>query len=251
MEDNLLLVGIKIVTEKYPETVKYLPKGLLSDIEHIQTMTVPEYSKAVFIKTIEQYLRMLWNACLEYFRDDIGDFGFLDAMTEAISTQMQKAWNQGARAVGVDPSEYTPEDKAELQKIINKEYNYVLELASDIQNAKAEGMTLAEFRSEFKNRIEIWVNRYRDVVNYAKTWFGGRVKLKWVFGKTKKHCTTCSRLNGIVAYSWEWKQSGVRPQHPPNEHLECGGWKCKCRLTVTKQRRSPNALARLQSIAGG
>jgi len=95
----------------------------------------------------------------------------------------------------------------------------------------------------------MWVNRYTDVKNQAKIYFGGKTRLMWVEGDTKEKCPTCLALNGIVAFAQEWEMSGVRPQSPPNEILNCGGWNCSCTLQVTDKRRSPNALQRIMDIA--
>ena len=95
----------------------------------------------------------------------------------------------------------------------------------------------------------MWSNRYNEVVNEAKIWFGGKQRLKWKLGATEKHCTTCQALDGIVAYASEWEQSGLKPQNPPNPNLECGGWHCDCSLETTDEKRSPDALGTLMDLA--
>ena len=96
----------------------------------------------------------------------------------------------------------------------------------------------------------MWAHRYTDVVNQAKVWFGKRkkVKLKWEMGATEEHCATCAALNGIVAYAEDWERSGIHPQNPPNQALECGGWRCDCALVPTTERATNNALERIQDI---
>ncbi len=197
-------------------------------------------------KSIETYDRQLWSYALELYRT--GDGGvFLDKFITAIASQLTRAWNEGAREVGIDPKEMTDDDRAELKAIIDGEYDQIIKLAEAIMESRSG--TLDEFRQKFRSRIDLWVNRYTDVIGRARVYFGGKTRLKWTLGKTEEHCETCATLNGIVAFASEWELAGIKPQSPPNEMLACGGWNCDCSLEVTDQRRSPNALDTLMNIA--
>lgn len=198
----------------------------------------------LLVKTEGAMDRHLWAASLEMFRT--GDLsGFLDVFVVEIRNQLTRAFNEGARDVGVEPSEFTEDDRQHLEGWINSEYEHVLNLAQAIQDLYMSGATLEEFRSAIRWRIELWAHRYQEVVNEARVWFGGKTRLIWVLGDTEEHCASCSQLAGIVAFADEWDQSGIRPQRPPNHFLACRGWHCDCHLDVTTQRRSPNALDRL------
>lgn len=205
--------------------------------------------KAWRLKSIGQYERALWSACLNFFRGDIDAFGFIDAFMGNIENQLGRAWNEGARKVDVEPEEMTPADIDILAGIVDSENEHILNIAQAIEDAINSDMSLDDFRSRFRARVDLWVNRYNEVVNYAEIYFGGKKKLIWVLGETEEHCATCSRLNGIVAYAEEWAASGIQPQNPPNDVLECGGWKCDCKLEPTDRRRSPDALGTLLDIA--
>lgn len=202
------------------------------------------------VKTIGAFQRQLWSAALDFFRGDTDAFQFIDDYVYAIDNQLSRAWREGAREVDVDPRDFTDDDLAKLDGIIQDQHEYILGLATDIENARIAGYTLDEFRTGFRSRVDLWVNRYSETVNAAKIWFGGRTKLEWVLGKTEQHCSTCSKLNGIVAYASEWQASGFQPQAAPNAMLECEGWRCDCELKPTDKRRSPKALETLMNIAG-
>jgi len=200
------------------------------------------------IKTEAMFLRQLWNYTLTLYRDG-DETAFLDDMIASIRNQLTRAWNEGADAVGVTVDEYTEQDNAALETIIQNEYDQVISLADAVLNARANLMATPDFRAQFKPRVEMWANRYGDVVNRAKTHFGGRMKLEWVLGETEEHCETCNRLNGIVAWASEWETAGIHPQSPPNPILECGGWRCGCRLEKTDKRKTSDALGKLLDIA--
>ena len=198
------------------------------------------------LKSIETYDRQLWSYALELYRT--GDGGaFLDKFITAIASQLTRAWNEGAREVGVDPKEMTDDDRAELKAIIDGEYDQIIKLAEAIMESRSG--TLDEFRQKFRSRIDLWVNRYTDVIGRARVYFGGKTRLKWTLGKTEEHCDSCLALDGIVAFAYEWELAGIKPKAPPNAMLSCGGWECDCSLEVTDQRRSPNALTTLMNIA--
>jgi hypothetical protein len=224
----------------------------LSDIIFQAIELVPEVKahlsdKALkVLKSIDTYDRQLWKYALDLYRG--GDPGvFITDFVNAISNQLTRAWNAGAKEMGVMPADMTDDDRSEIQAIINAEYEHILDLGTAI--TAAQPGTIQEFRDTFRSRIDLWINRYTDVVNQAKIYFGGKTRLIWVEGDTLEKCPTCLALNGIVAFAQEWEQSGVRPQSPPNNAIECGGWNCSCTLQVTDKRRSPLALQRIMDIA--
>lgn len=199
------------------------------------------------LKTVGTFDAHLWSACLAMFRT--GDLAaFLDVFVDEIRNQLTRAFNQGARDVGVDPSEFTQVDLDHLQSWIDSEYNYVLNLAQAIQDLHVMNATLDEFRSKIQWRVGLWANRFNEVVNEARIYFGGRVRLEWRRGKTEQGCPTCTALDGIVAFAEEWDQARVRPQHPPNPFLKCGGWNCDCGTYPTERRRSARALNSILGI---
>lgn len=196
------------------------------------------------LKTYEYYQRVLWRDVREFYTGEV-ERGFVeDDMIRLIDEQLTRAWNEGAREVGVEPADMTDEDLAVVEDIKNGELEHITGFLDAVEQARQDGTGYEQFRS----RVDLWANRYNDVVNQAKVYFGGKTKLVWVYGDTE-HCDTCAACNGIVAWAQEWEQSGLHPQSPPNGALECGGWKCQCTLEPTDRRRSANALERLMDIA--
>ena len=193
-------------------------------------------------KTQDAYLRHMWQDAREYFTGEQDAFQFIDSFVAEIDNQLTRAWNEGAREAGVDPREMDDPDLVILQDKIENEREYILGLAGDIDQARADGLTPAEFKQRFYSRVEMWANRYKETVNDAKLYFGSLEKYEWQLGATEQHCATCYRLNGVVATGEEWDESGLRPQNPPNERLECGGWKCDCSLVPTKKRRTSGGI---------
>ena len=211
-----------------------------------------EINDLIITKKIVPMLKSM-NSFGTYFTNDVhalysrvmGRREFVRDLTRVITNQLTEAWNKGADESMVLPEDMTDEDKAVLQGIIDNEVTYLDGLADDIQNAAGDKTGWEQFLS----RIGIWANRYQDVQNQARLYFGGKIKYKWQLGATEEHCETCAALNGLVAFAYEWELVGLHPQQPPNENLECGGWKCDCSLESTTDRRSYGVMDKLTGIA--
>jgi len=196
------------------------------------------------IKTQDFYNRVLMTWVNDLYTKEVTEAEFVDKMAEVIDQQLTRAWNEGMRANDLDPSEMTEEQFATLQDIIANEYMFVDQFAADIASGN---YTLPQLQA----RAGVWANRYNDVANQAKLETAElKDKYIWVYGDTE-HCDTCARLNGLVATAKEWSIAGIKPQSPPNDRLDCGGWRCKCELKPTDKRRSTKVLDTLLTIGAG
>ena len=203
------------------------------------------------VKTEAFYQRVMWQAVKDLYNGNITKFGFEDVMIGLIENQMRRAWNEGTRDAGLDPAtDMTAAFEEQLQTIILSELSYVSPLAVNILEAKAAGSGYDQFRG----RVNVWANRYNDVVSQARA-AATKNNLEWVLGATE-HCDTCKALEGIVATADEWRISGFKPQTDwtgglPNNHLDCKGYNCGCELKPTTKRRTPKALITLMNISLG
>lgn len=179
-------------------------------------------SIAVYRRDLRAIGRGYW---LGLWNDD----QFQDLMFSAIDRGLTKAWQEGAKKVGILPDEISPKEQLALSAVIFREYAHVPVLSAFIlRNQKAKK---GKLKTVFA-RLELWINRYKDVVNRAKAEAEKDPKLRWTLGATKDHCGTCAKLHGKVKRA-SWWRDNVMPQQPPNDSLECKGWKCQCGLEPT------------------
>jgi hypothetical protein len=194
------------------------------------------------LKTVGHFTRVLKKAVLDFYRGDIDSGAFLDTMINLVDSQFHRAWNQGARDVGFDPKEMTDDDKLQLLFRIDKEAPFILDFAIAVEEARINETSINALYA----RVDLWANRFNEVENEARVYFGSKMGLNphlvWRLGATEQHCSTCATLNGTVATARQWEMSGIRPQHAPNNRLECGGWNCDCRLEVTDEPLSANGI---------
>jgi len=188
-------------------------------------------------KTLAFYSRKLSQLTRDLYNGKITQNAFVDEMADLVQNQLERAWREGMRNNGLDPEkDMTDEWEQLLQELIAEEYNHVDAFAQAI----VDGAAVAPPEDPQVNlngllsRAELWVNRYTEVVNYCMVVTRPDDRFKWVYGDTE-HCGTCEALNGIVATGKQWQESGYQPQNPPNDKLECGGWKCQCRFEYTEE----------------
>lgn len=207
------------------------------------------------LKTVDLYSTRMTNDVHALYSRAMSRRGFISDMAQVIDAQLNEAWIKGADESMVLPEDFTDEDKAVLQGIIDNEKSFLDGFADDIQNAAAERTGWEQFQS----RIDIWVNRYGDVQNRAKIYFGAKIKYRWDLGPTEQHCETgipvpnhagCKDLAGIVMWAEEWDATGIKPHEADSQTLSCHGYNCQCELNSTTERRTRNGFARVMGMLG-
>jgi hypothetical protein len=227
---------------RYSMTAKIMDTGAFTDKDFAE---LGAYLAA--FKTYDQYRSRLWSAAVRLFNGG-RDAGFVSTFARTIDVELTKAWNEGAADVGVDPDEMTDADITIRDAIINNENQFIERIAGEIQDDAANGMDRERFDSKYGARIDLWANRYNETVNRARMQMGSKQRFVWRLGATEEHCETCQKLNGITAFGYEWDEARIHPQMPPNDAIECGGWRCDCSLEQTTRRRTARALDRLIEI---
>mgnify|MGYP001166002308 FL=1 len=214
--DNLGYTMNQGVTERiYSEAEPYKPKPLTEPTSGSQSQ---------YQGVIERIASDLYGENITYSEAE------RDFMTE-IEKQFTAAWQDGMMDVGVNAEEMTQAEKQELDSAIIKERGFVTGFLSDIEQARLNGKPLDPFIS----RAALWANRYAQIRTQAKIEAAKNQPLEWILGETEKHCPSCAKLAGIVKRAQFWRDAGVEPKNAPNSKLDCGGWRCDCRLDPTEK----------------
>jgi hypothetical protein len=183
---------------------------------------------------VRSYIRGLWSGEMERFE-------FVSGMSRLMERRLTEAWIEGAEEVGIKADELTEEELAALTQLIADEFQYILNIASDIEdNSREKGGALGPLIS----RAVLWGNRAVEARNKGKLYAQNNPKLKWV-SKGKNPCTSCRKLNGKVKRASYWREKGISPQDPENSHLECEGWHCHCEMQPTDEALSKGPLPSL------
>lgn len=231
---------MRFTASKHP----FVPTALSVKARYLVGCGKPDMS----VKDYDEIVSRMTNMIQAVYHGVLGG-EFIDAMAALISRQMylacQDAWDiEGAGEDGEPLPDYLKElaDDAAVNQV-----DFVDGLYRDIVDAKVDEAPIGDILY----RVEMWATRYTETYNAAVTKIvsenGG--KLKWSIGATEKHCETCFALDGLVAFASEWEASGIKPQNAPNDVLECGGWLCDCSLSPTDERRTRNAMSKLEEIS--
>lgn len=176
---------------------------------------------------LEAYQRALRSPVRALWQSVIDIEQFKSAMLSVIDRGLNRAWIGGAAECGISADELTQEEQETLGERLIEEISHVGDFAAAIvENSRAQGGKL----TPLFGRLELWVNRYRDVTNQAKQISCRNSKMIWVIGPTERHCPDCSNYNGRVYRASIWEKNDIRPQHP---RLACHGYRCLCVLQPT------------------
>ena len=221
--------------------------------------------ESVGIKSIDTYRGRLFGqfkALFFYYEKDstvTTPQDFVDTLTQVISDYMREAWIAGMAENDIAVEDMFPDWETKIEDIASSEIDhlpdvmgFIEELAGNVRAAMSEDAAQgkqaeADALAQIGARADMWAARWNDVYNQSvlETSRPGD-RLEWVYGDTD-HCDTCAALNGVVATAQEWEDSGYHPQQPPNESLDCGGWRCQCYLQPTDKRRTRGGIPDLSS----
>lgn len=172
----------------------------------------------------------MWEDVQRLYEQRITVRQFVSSAKDTVEEECEQAWNDGMVKNGLDPEkDAKPEHALALLAIIAALAIHLRKLGKDVEQARRDEKDIETLRS----RVDLWANRYPDVVNQAMIATKPDGRFEWVFGNTEKHCSTCAALAGHVATGKEWQDSGYKPQ---GTMLECGGWNCDCSLIPTDAR---------------
>jgi hypothetical protein len=192
--------------------------GALEGIESL-SKSLPAYRRE-----IAALARQLWST-------NITPFEFVDNMFSAMRRNFTFAWRDGAKSVGV--KEIPDEAVLKIQDFTQEQAQYLPGFSDFIvANNKASGAKL----NSLDVRIDMWANRYQEVVNMARLYHIENQPLEWVMNPQKEHCTDCMNLSGRVYSKKTWDKYGL---HPQMHELECRGYRCGCKFAKTDKPLTP------------
>jgi len=177
-------------------------------------------SELAFRASVRSSVRGLWSGALSHSQ-------FNSALSSAIKRNLTNAWLEGAKVCGVLADELSEDETSALVEFIAEQIGYISGFASAIR--EGDKVSKGKLQPLFE-RAEMWVNRYNDTRERAKSLACGNKKLIWQVGLTE-HCRDCSGYNGKVYRANIWGE--IRPQ---SSCLACGGFRCQCKREVTDKR---------------
>jgi hypothetical protein len=173
-------------------------------------------------------------------------FDATDTLILAVERAFLRAWTEGARQLGIEPQEWTIEERNRLQSEINDQIRFVFGFINDVVAKNRASRTL--LRTHI-HRAELWTMRYNQIVDLARTMAKDDQKLVWTL-HAQESCPDCLHLAGRVHRASVWRRYGCLPRAP---RLNCmasahGVPVCKCELLPTLLRASPGHPPRMGAV---
>lgn len=155
-------------------------------------------------------------------------------MKRMIKSMARDAYTEGLLEGGVDEEELEDEDERIIDEWVAEQTSYTLEYAKSITEARKSDDDEEVTLNNFLTRVEYWVDNLNVLANKGYASAKSDMMVRWRLGETEEHCATCSKLNG-QRHRLSWFTSrDYLPQQRGSEELQCGGWKCDCRLEDMK-----------------
>lgn len=197
-------------------------------------------ASALLVKSETSFRRALRHIGLSYFEQRTLFLDFNAELQRLLAFHYPQAWVEGERSCGFTPAERTSEQQMRLQQEIGKDLQAAYSLATFIEGqaraVKQGNIGKRAAWSHVSKRLDLWANRYNAVRAISQTVTCADKKLVWRFGQTEEHCSDCLRYVGRVYRASAWQRAGALPQ---SNSLECGGFRCDCRLEPTTARATP------------
>jgi hypothetical protein len=174
------------------------------------------------VKTAQYYRRVFITNANNLYNDTITVNEFNNTLSTLIYNQLFAAWREGMVNVGLDPKkDFTQEMSNIVSEIAAEEVGYLRDFSLDIVAARAN-----ETLSPIMSRVEMWANRYLDVVNRSEIFCKPNDLFQWKLGATEKHCVDCAGYADRIMTGREWAQE----KRPQSRALACSGYNCDCEL---------------------
>lgn len=222
--------------------VKFQSYQLSGHIEHwIRTELLQDgNAKAVFddaLLVIKAIAGKTWNDIQSSFADELLPLiakgqqdtlsrqAFGGGMRSVLRRYGLQAYRQAFLDAGVDNESFSPEELATFRAWQESTSSYISNFSSEVFK---EGIS----EDEVRTRVELWTNKSLHDIYYQGLIIAAPSKMyQWELGSTVEHCTTCRGNYGQTKTMSEWQKIGL----PQSHELECGGWKCLCRLVPVEQ----------------
>jgi hypothetical protein len=185
------------------------------------------------VKSETDYGRRVRGLAHGLWSGDIGSAEFVPAMVDVISRNYEIAWQEGARQCGIGPADRSLAEADRLRREVIADEGRIMGYNDYIvAHSKALGFKY----SAVVSRAELWANRYNSMVTLAQVTSCADKKMVWYYGATEQHCNDCLSYEGKVYRASVWAKWGAIPR---SHSLECGGWRCDCRLGITEAPLTP------------
>lgn len=179
---------------------------------------------------VDAYAALLDDFIRQAWAGDMSLVDFRRAHNALIRESARSVYIQGLEDCGVSEEDMTDSDDATIEDWTRGQLEHVADFAAAVLAAR--GYDAAQ--EAVSAQAELWVKALRGLATRACMSADADKMGTWEYDPDKEHCTTCEKLDGKRhRMSW-FLDNGYIPQEPGSETLECGGWRCGCKIVDDK-----------------
>lgn len=183
----------------------------------------------------KDYGQNIEEAMLDFFMAEDPVTAYRNAMNKSMSDAFLSAFELGYTDNGAE----LPLDDDALEWLSSKqeqEFGFIRELFVSLKDMRAayraKEIKTGEVKAEVVSRRDGYLATLDAVYTAAKMYAKKNAMLEWRYGDTV-HCGTCEKLNG-QKHKATWYLSRDYIPGKPGAAMDCGGWRCQCRLIDVK-----------------
>jgi len=222
----LVAVMLKIASELEDIGGAVIP----ASIRTLTALYAVKFNRSMTIEDIQgEYAAKLESAMVGYLTGQTTWTRGRNEFRRTVYSGIAYAFEAGWAAGGADPDNLTPEAIARIGAMTDEEVGFTGDLWAQLKEILAAGLP--------DNAEDIAQDH---AANYARTLQGiyneaimmadrSRIAI-WRLGQTEDHCETCAGLDGNEHTLGWFLDNGYIPQQRGSTTLECGGWRCDCRI---------------------
>ena len=199
-------------------------------LARLKLIPLEEFSPGMSLDEIKsEYADTLYSAMTDYLDSGQPITSFRNAVRRAVNDGFTLAFYAGYADAG--GSGEIPEDAISwLSGRIESEIEFTDGLFADLKALRADKESREDDKLSWaRARASGYTGTLTGVYAQGKTWGDENIEGEWVFGDTD-HCDTCADLNGQKHPLKWYREEGYIPQEAGSVTLDCGGWKCQCRV---------------------
>jgi len=199
-------------------------------------MELLQETMAAYGRDVRGIVRALWNGSID-------ESQAYDIFHDTVRVQFRRAWTEGSRACGIQPADWTPEEKTELERLTAIEIGFILPFLDFVRtHNKQSGHKFGALLP----RAKLWEQRYGKLKAKAQVLSCGNKKLLWLI-HSKVPCHDCRRLDGKIKRASQWEKADLYPNSPRLECVQSAGGVsvCRCTFEVTDEPCSRGPLPRI------
>lgn len=155
---------------------------------------------------------------------------FASQLKSLVKALAPEAYLAVTQKYGIDEADWDEQDRANIREFIARQYAAANDFAGEVLSVVVLAKKDQSALLGLYNRVTLWLSAMESLESQATMASQRNAMGTWELGSTEEHCKTCLMLNGKSHRLRWYTDNGYIPREPGSDKLECGGWRCDCKI---------------------